>query len=273
MVTPGFFPAMGIPLVRGRLLEDRDNENAQRVVLINETAAKAFFHDQDPIGKTIANSRDMKPLTIVGVVKDVRFGGLATPAFQEMYIPHSQADRLHSTMTLVVRSDSSPGPLADAVKRRVAALDPDIPVTDILTMNEAVAESIAQPRLTTQIGALFAVLALLLTVIGIYGVLAYSVSQQTQQIGIRMALGATPRNVVALILREGIRVVLAGLVVGLVACLALMRLLKSLLFGTSTNDPAILLAATATILLASLLACYIPARRAARVSPIEALQL
>jgi putative ABC transport system permease protein len=270
-ITPDYFRAMGIPLLRGRVFEQSDTAEGQQAAIINETAANVFFHGQDPIGKWISNSRDRVPLTIVGVVKDVRYNGLNTPAFQEVYMANGQALRLYPSMTLVVRTSAEGGPLADAVRRRVAELDPDVPVADMTTMNDAVSFSISQPRLTMQIGSLFALLALLLTVFGIYGVLAYSVSQQTQEIGIRMALGATPAQVVSLVMRNGMRIVIAGMVVGLVAFFASSRLLQSLLFGVKANDPLSLLAATSAILIVGMLASYIPARNAARVSPVSAI--
>jgi putative ABC transport system permease protein len=253
------------------VFEEIDTVEGRQAAIINETAANVFFHGQDPIGKWIANSRDMVPLTIVGVVKDVRYNGLSTPAFQEVYMANGQALRLYPSMTLVVRTSAPGGPLADAVRRKVAELDPDIPVADMTTMNDAVSSSISQPRLTMQIGSLFALLALLLTVFGIYGVLAYSVSQQTQEIGIRMALGATPAQVVGLVMRNGMRIVVAGMGVGLIAFFASSRLLQSLLFGVSAHDPLTLLAATSGILVVGMLASYMPARRAARVSPVSAI--
>jgi putative ABC transport system permease protein len=270
-ITPDYFRVMGIPLLRGRVFEQSDTVEGQQAAIINETAASVFFHGQDPIGKWIANSRDMVPLTIIGVVKDVRNNGLGTPAFQEVYMANGQAARIYPGMTLVVRTSAPGGPLADAIRRKVADLDPDIPLADMTTMNDAVSFSISQPRLTMQIGSLFALLALLLTVFGIYGVLAYSVSQQTQEIGIRMALGATPAQVVGLVMRNGMRIVIAGMVVGLIAFVASSRLLQSLLFGVKANDPLSLLAATAAILIVGMLASYIPARHAARVSPVSAI--
>ena len=270
-ITPAYFRVMGIPLLRGRVFEQSDTAEGQQAAIINETAANVFFHGQDPIGKWIANSRDMVPLNIIGVVKDVRYNGLGTPAFQEIYMANGQAARIYPSMTLVVRTSAPGGPLADAVRRKVAELDPDIPVADMTTMNDAVSFSISQPRLTMQIGSLFALLALLLTVFGIYGVLAYSVSQQTQEIGIRMALGATPAQVVGLVMRNGMRIVTGGMVVGLIAFVASSRLLQSLLFGVRANDPLSLLAATGAILIVGLFASYIPARHAARVSPVSAI--
>lgn len=270
-ITPDYFRAMGIPLIRGRMFEQNDTMEGQQLAIINETAAKVFFHDQDPIGKWIANSRDMKPMTIVGVVKDVLYATLTTPAFQEVYLANGQAARLYPTMTLVVRTTSAGGPLADAVRRKVAEMDPDIPVANIATMSDAVSQSISQPRITMQIGSLFALLALLLTVFGIYGVLAYSVTQQTQEIGIRMALGATPAQVVGLVMSNGMRIVLAGMAVGLIAFFASARLLQSLLFGVSAKDPWSLLATTSAILTVGILASYLPARRASRVNPVSAI--
>ena len=272
-VTPDYFRGMGIALLRGRFFNDHDDVSGQPVAIINQAEAERFFHGTDPIGKWIANSRDMKPLTIVGLVKDVRFLGLNTPAFQEIYMPHAQSGLMFPTMSLVVRSDSSDRALADAIKKKVADLDPDVAITNIAPMNDLVATSIAQPRLTTGIGFLFAVLAVLLTVIGIYGVLAYSVSQQTHEIGIRMALGATPTQVIHLILGEGMRIVILGLIIGIAGSLMLTRLLQSLLFGTGPRDPISLICTVAVILTVAFLACFVPALRASHIKPSIALQI
>ena len=272
IVTPGYFRAMSIPLLNGRYFDDHDNAEGRPVIILNQTAAKVFFPNENPIGKWVENSRDMVPMVVVGVVKDVRFNTLDTPAFQEMYIPHDQTLRLFPSMSLVVRSDSGHQALSDAIRRKVADIDPDIPVSNVAEMNDTVAASVAQPRLTMQIGALFAVLALLLTVIGIYGVLAYTVSQQEQEIGIRMALGAAPGQVVRMVMRDGIRIVGAGLLAGLLASVVFTRLLQTLLFGTEARDPYVLLTTAAVILAVGWLACYVPARRAANVSPNSALQ-
>lgn len=271
-VTPDYFRAMGIPLLRGRSFDAGDNEQGRRVVVINQTAAKLFFPGKDPIGQGLQNSRDKVPLTIVGVVKDTRFTALNVPAFQEMYLPNEQGQFLFPTLTLVVRSDTSYRPLAEAIRRKVAELDPDIPVANITTLDEAVATSIAQPRLTMQMSALFALIALSLTIIGIYGVLAYSVSQQVPEIGIRMALGATPRQVVAQITRRGMRIVALGLLAGVIGSLALTRFLQGLLFGISARDPYMLMMTAAVVSAVGWFACYIPARRASRVVPSVALQ-
>jgi putative ABC transport system permease protein len=272
-VTPDYFRSMGIPLLRGRSFNDHDDVSGQPVAIINQTAAERFFHGSDPIGKWIANSRDMKRLMIVGLVKDVRFLGLNTPAFQEIYMPHQQSGLMFPNMSLVVRSDSADQALLDAVRKKVADIDPDVAVTNISSMNDLVSTSIAQPRLTTAIGFLFAFLAVVLTVIGIYGVLAYSVSQQTHEIGIRMALGATPRRVVNLVLNEGMRIVALGLLVGVMASLTLTRLLQSLLFGTSPRDPITLLCTVSVIAVVAFFACFIPAVRASRIRPSIALQV
>lgn len=272
-VTPDYFRSMGIPLLRGRSFNDHDDVSGQPVAIINQTAAERFFPGSDPVGKWIANARDMKPLMIVGLVKDVRFLGLNTPAFQEIYMPHAQSGLMFPTMSLVVRSDSSDQALIDAVRKKVADLDPDVAVTDVSSMNDLVSTSIAQPRLTTAIGFLFAFLAVILTVIGIYGVLAYSVSQQTHEIGIRMALGATPQRVIKLVLNEGMRIVILGLAAGIIASLLLTRLLQSLLFGTSPRDPIILLCTLGAILVVAFFACAIPAVRASRIRPSIALQV
>ncbi|HEU5453873.1 MAG TPA: ABC transporter permease, partial [Terriglobales bacterium] len=271
-VTPGYFSSLDIPLLRGRLLNDSDNAQNRRVIVINQTAAKVFFKDKDPIGQWLENSRARIPLTVVGVVKDVPYTAVSSPPYQEMYLPREQDDMLFPSMTLVVRADSSFPNLVSAIRRKVGEIDPDVPIADVSSLDEALASSMAQPRLTMEMGALFALVALLLTVIGLYGVLAYSVSQQLTEIGIRMALGATPRQVVGLVLKSGMSIVACGLLAGIAGSLVLTRLLQGLLFGTDARDPWILAATAIVTGAAGCLACYVPARRAARVSPNLALQ-
>ncbi|MBV9146053.1 MAG: ABC transporter permease [Acidobacteria bacterium] len=271
-VTPDYFRVMRIPLVRGRSFDDHDDRSGRKVAIVNEAAASRFFQGQDPVGKWIANSRDMQPMLIVGLAKDVKISSLQSPAFQEVYTPHQQAPLQFPTMTLIVRSDAVNSGLIQAVKQKVAELDPGVAVNNISMMKDLVSDSIAEPRLTTGLGFLFAVLAVLLTVIGIYGVLAYSVSQRRQEIGIRMALGATPRQVIRRVLIQGVGMIGCGLIAGFVGSLALNPVLKSLLFGISPRDPMSLAATLAVVFLVALIACYIPARRAARTNPSLVLQ-
>jgi putative ABC transport system permease protein len=268
--SPGFFETMRIPLLRGRTFTERDIAGAPLVVIINQTVADRYFAHQDPIGKTLQNSRDMIPLEIIGVVADVKFSSLSTPKFEEMYLPYQQSPWM--AMTIVVRSNSATQPVASAVRLRITELDPDLPLGGIQPMEKIVSASVAQPRLLTGLVGAFAGFALLLAGVGIYGVMAYSVSQRSHEMGIRMALGAAPRDIFRLVVGQGMRLVLVGIGLGLLASFGLTRLLSSLLFATSANDP-ITLAAVALILVAvALTACYIPARRATRVDPLIALR-
>jgi putative ABC transport system permease protein len=269
LATPDYFRTMHISLLRGRAFEDKDAMGATPVVIIDQLTAQHYFPTSDPIGQTLQNSRDMIPMQIVGVVADAKFTTLNAPNVEEMYMPHRQSP--WSSMTLVIRSASNPQPLVTAVRQKIAELDPDLAVAGIQTMDEIVSASVAQPRLLTALVGAFAGFALLLAAIGIYGVMAYSVSQRVHEMGIRMALGASPHDIFALIVGHGMRLVLTGVALGFVASFGLTRLLATLLFGTSATDP-VTFAGIATVLIAvALLASYIPARRATRVDPLVAL--
>lgn len=269
-VTPDYLKTMRIPLLRGRQFDDHDNDGAKPVVIINQWTANHFFPNQDPIGKHLMQSREKITREIVGVVGNVPFNGLNAPNFQEMYLPHAQSP--FAAMTLAVRSQSDPQSLLEAVRRLTLEIDADVPFSDVASMASVISASTAQPRLTTQLTGFFAALALLLTAVGIYGVLAYSVAQRRHEMGIRMALGARAADILTLVVGQGMRLVLVGLAVGFVASLALTRLIASLLFATSVRDPFTL--STAILLLAGVaaLACYIPARRASRVDPVIVLR-
>jgi predicted permease len=269
-ITPDYFKTMGIPLLRGRLFNDGDREDGHPVAIINQWTAEHYYAGKDPIGRQIANSRDMIQREIVGVVGDVRFVGVNTPASQEMYLP--QAQNPFGTMTLVIRSDAAVGSLANTVTRKVADLDAELPVSNIITMNDVVATSIAQPRLTAQFVSGFASAALLLTIVGIYGVIAYAVTRRTREIGVRLAVGCPPGRILLLVLNQGMQMVLLGLVVGTIASLFLTHLLSSLLFGTSPRDPFILTAVPCLVVVIALVACYVPAHRAAHIDPLVALR-
>jgi putative ABC transport system permease protein len=268
--TPGFFEAMRIPLLRGRTFTERDIADAQRVVIINQTVADRYFPHQDPIGKILRNSREMIPMQIVGVVADVKFSSLSTPKFEEMYLPYQQAPWM--AMTIVVRSSSAQQPLVSAVREKITELDPDLPLTDIRPMEKVVSVSVAQPRLLTGLVGVFAGIALLLAAVGIYGVMAYSVAQRSHEMGLRMALGAVPGDIFRLVVGQGLRLVLVGIGIGFLASLGLTRLLSTLLYGTSANDPVTFAAVALVLLAVALAACYIPARRATRVDPLVALR-
>ncbi|MGH9747498.1 MAG: ABC transporter permease [Candidatus Acidiferrales bacterium] len=269
-ITPGYFRTLHIPLLRGRDFEEKDAQGSTPVAIIDQLTAARYFPDSDPIGKTIMNSRDKIPMQIVGVVACVKTSTLNAPDVVEMYMPHRQSP--WASMTLLIRSSSATQPLVSAVREKIAGLDPDLPVAGIQSMDHIVSTSVAQPRLLTSLVGAFAGFALLLAALGIYGVMAYSVSQRIHEVGIRMALGASPRDVFTLVVGQGMRLVLIGVALGFIASLALTRLLSSLLFGTSATDPATFAIVALTLIAVALLACYLPARRATRVDPLIALR-
>jgi putative ABC transport system permease protein len=272
-VSAAYITTMGIPLLGGRNFSDADNETAPDVALINSTMARRFWTDGDPIGKRFLwghPGKDEKWITIVGVVADTKLYGLDNPARLEVYSPYRQHPS--ADMNLVVRSPMDPASLTSAIRAAVAAIDKDQPIFDVHTMQQLVDDSISTRRLTLVLLGIFSALALMLAAIGIYGVMAYSVALRTQEIGIRMALGAQQKDVLRLILGQGARIAFFGVAIGLGAGAALARLLSSLLFSVSTSDPITFAAVSVLLLAIALLACYVPARRALRVDPIIALR-
>jgi putative ABC transport system permease protein len=273
IISSAFTTTMGIPVLRGRTFSDSDNETAPDVALVNATMARRFWANGDPIGKRILRGhpgKDEKWITIVGVVADTKLYGLDNPARLEVYYPYRQQPR--SDMNLVVRSAVDPASLTSAIRAAVAAIDKDQPIFEVHTMQQLVDDSISTRRLTLVLLGIFSALALILAAIGIYGVMAYSVALRTQEIGIRVALGAQQQDVLRLILGQGARIAFFGVAIGLAAAAALARLLSSLLFSVSANDPLTFAAVAALLVAVALLACYIPARRALRVDPIIALR-
>jgi putative ABC transport system permease protein len=270
-ITPDYFNALGIPLVKGRAFSDRDGPEAPQVFVINETMARRHFPNEDPIGKRMRVGFSDKTGEIVGIVGAVKHWGLDAEAKEEIYTSYDQTP-FWASMTLVARTTGDPMSVAGAAQNEVRAVDKDQPVTRVRTMEAVVAGSVAQPRFRTLLLGSFAVIALLLAAVGIYGVISYAVMQRTQEIGIRIALGAQPRDVLRLVVRQGMAPALAGLGVGLIGAFALTRLLKDLLFIVRPTDPATF--ALVPLLLASvaLLACYLPARRATKVDPMVALR-
>jgi putative ABC transport system permease protein len=273
-VSPDYFRALGVSTLRGRNFDASDSEKAPKVVMINETLAKRFFPGQDPIGKRMKVGGPERPtapwMEIVGVVGDVRFSGLDADPMPAYYEPYLQVP--WAGTYLVVRSASNPRNLARAVRQAVASLDPDLAVAEVRTMEELMAGSVARPRFVTLVLTLFGGVAVLLAAVGIYGVLSYRVALRTSEIGIRMALGARPRDVVKAVLRQGMTLVAVGILLGLGGAVSLARVLQGLLFGVSPNDPATLSGAALILAAVALLACWLPARRAARVEPLTALR-
>ncbi len=265
VVSPGYFALMNVPLRRGRLLEDRDVEDAAGVLLLNEAAVRRFFPGQDPIGQRLAFWG--RERTIVGVVGNEHFRGLAEEAPPAAYPPLAQVPI--GSASLLARAGGGAVPALEAA---VWALDPDLALSGVEPLDRTLAESIARPRFTTVLLGLFAGLALLLASIGVHGLLSYTVAQRTREIGIRLALGAPPPAVLALVARRGLVLALAGTAAGLLGALALGRLLRSLLFGVGPSDPVTFAAAPLILVAVALVASYLPARRAARVDPMIALR-
>jgi len=272
VATPDLFHVLGTPLIRGRFLTDDDNEKGEPVVLIDQTAAERFWPNEDPLGKQIQLPFGPQPpwRRIAGVVGRSRSDGLDAPYTPHLFLPARQVPL--NAMTVYIRTAASPEALEGAVRQEIQAVDPDLPVFGVRSLRSIISDSLASRRFAMQILGIFAATALLLAAIGIYGVMAYFVSQRVREIGVRMALGAQRGDVLKLVVRQGMSLALAGVVVGLLASIGLARLISGLLFGVSASDPITL--AMFTILLAgvALLANYIPARRAAMVDPMVALR-
>jgi putative ABC transport system permease protein len=276
-VTTNYFSTLQIPLVQGRLLEPTDRENAPAVVVVNATMARTFFPNQSPLGQHIQIGglpNAVNPwMEIVGVVGDVK-QALASEATTEIYLPYRQADRIRPVLflSLIVRTEGNPQALADSVRKTVHNIDPNQPVARVRTMEENVAESVAQPRFRTVLLAIFAGLALVLSALGIFSVMAYSVAQRAREIGVRVALGATRSRILQLILGYAMRLTVIGLVLGIAATFIFTRYVSSFLFHVPSHDPMTLVGIAVVVFLVSTLACYIPAHRATRVNPINALR-
>jgi len=278
MVSPDYFRAMGVPLRAGRLIDDRDRENAPRVAVVNETFASVFLTNEYPLGKRVklGSARGPFPwLTIAGVVGDVKHGGLDSETRPEMYVPVLQP--LLPTwgvppMFLVVRGASERSSLISAVRGVVKDLDRDQPVYGVASMEQLLSRSTAPRRFNMTLLAVFAALALILAGVGVYGVMAYAVTERTREIGIRMALGAQTSDALKLVIRQGMRMTLIGVALGLMGAFALTWLMKSLLFDVKPTDPMTFIVIALLLTVVALLACWIPARRAAKVDPIVALR-
>jgi putative ABC transport system permease protein len=269
-VSSGYFDTVGTPLLQGRVFNERDNATSPPVAIVNQTVADRYWPGKNPIGRHIANSRDMIQREVVGVVSDVKFNALNVTNSEEMYLPLEQVPWL--TTTLIVHSTGDPQALVSGVRAKIAEIDPYLPVTSTASMESIVATSVAQPRVLSQFVGIFAGFALLLAAIGIYGVMAYSVAARTQEMGIRMSLGAEPRDIVKLVMGQGMRLALIGVAIGIAASLALTRLISTLLFGVSATDPLAFSVAAVVLVTTALVACYLPARRATRVDPIVVLR-
>jgi putative ABC transport system permease protein len=273
VVSPGYFKAMSIPLLQGRAFTDQDDSKAPKAVIISRSLAARYFKDETPVGRRLAISADYSPagwMTIVGVAENVKASDLGEEAGDTLYVPYTQVR--WPNMYLVVRAPSDPENLTGAVRSQLRAVDPDQPISSIRTMENVVETSVAQSRFTVVLLGAFAGLALVLAVVGVYSMMAYSVNERVYEIGIRMALGAREQDVLRLFLRHGLKLTLIGVLVGIAASAVLTRVIESLLYGVSASDPATFAGITLLIGVVALFACYLPARRASRVDPILALR-
>ena len=270
-ISPEYVRVMGIPLLRGREFSDADHESAPRVVLINETMAKKYWPNTDPIGHRVKEtSNEQVWREIVGIVGSVRHRERGREPEPEMFVPWSQ--RPDATLNMAVRTGFEPASAGGVLRSAVAALDPDLPLFDVRTMEARLSDSVAQPKFRTALLGTFAAMALVMAVIGIYGVMAFSVVQRTHELGIRIALGARRNVVIGLVLRHGAVLAGLGIVIGLAGALALTRVLQTLLFEVKPTDPLTFTMVPVALMGVALFACWLPARRASKVDPMAALR-
>jgi putative ABC transport system permease protein len=272
--SPDYFRTLSIPLIAGRAFTLRDDIQAPGVAIINQVLAQRFFPDQEAVGRRIRfySSRDPQPpwLEVVGVIGDVKQISLDSELRPEIYVPHAQG--AHQALTFFVRADGDPLSLTRAARSAIQAVDKDQPVAWLTTLDQVLAGSVSSRRGLMFLLGVFAVIAVMLAAVGIYGVISHSVSQRTREIGIRMALGARPVDVLKLIVSQGLALVIVGVGAGLVGAMALTRVLSSLLFGVNATDAVTFVCVSLILIVVALLACYVPARRATKVDPCVALR-
>jgi putative ABC transport system permease protein len=280
IVTPGYFKAMGVELVRGREFDDNDRADTENVTVINQTMARLFFGGEEPIGRLIKHGQPEDPLPwmkVVGIVDDVRHLGLDSQDGPEMFLPYRQvpdvyANMLGRRMSLAIKTSANAALLRDPIRDIIWSMDPDMPVSDIKTMVEMVSQSAAEPRMRTALLGTFAIFAIIMAAVGLYGVMSQAVLQRRHELGIRIALGATSGNILGMVVREGMVLAVAGLAVGVAGALALTRLASTLLFGVGARDPITFALVSIILLAVSLVASYLPARQATRVDPLSTLR-
>ena len=275
VTSPQYFASLGIPILRGREFEERDGGPGTRWALMDEALARQQFPGENPLGRRLRVEEEKDaPLTILGVVGNVRGAGLDREPAPEIYYPYTDVDAkgLLTDSTLVIKTALPPARLAADLRAVVHAVDPGLPLYQIATMEEVISESLASRRLNLWLLGLFAGIALVLSAAGLYGVISYLVAQRTREIGVRLALGAQTQDVVTLVMRQGARLTLAGIALGLLGALLFTRVLASLIYGVSARDPLTFAAIAALLAVVALLATWIPAERAARVDPLAAIR-
>src|ERR1700735_2469765 len=268
-ISPDYSKTIGAPLVEGRQFQDSDNASAAPIAMVNQAAVRRFWPNQDPIGKLVWVGT-LAPVRVVGVLRDDKNESLATQPQPEVFFPYPQFP--YPMLYLTLRTSMDPHTVASALRAQIAAVNHAQTVTDVQTMEERVASGSAPTRSMMLLVSVFSGTALILAIVGIYGVTAFLVAQRTQEIGIRMALGATSSDIFGLVIGDGLRLAGAGIVIGLAASFGLTRLMASLLFQTSAFDPITFAGSAIVFAAVAALACYIPARRAIRVDPMVALR-
>jgi putative ABC transport system permease protein len=276
VISPGFFETLRVPLIRGRLFDERDREDGPLVTIVNEKAAQDFWPDQDPIGKRLkfgwmdSNSPWMQ---VVGVTSDLKQVALNEPSRDEVYCPHLQSRvSWEWPRFLIVRTSGEPLAVQAALRQMAARIDPQEPLNHVMRMSDVVERETSQNEMHTLLLGGLALLALTMACVGIYGVMAYLVSQRNNEIGIRLALGANPGSILTLVLGQGMKLVLIGVAVGLAAACMLTRLIRTLLFGVNPFDPLTFVAVACLLTTVALAACYFPAHRATQIDPMIALR-
>jgi predicted permease len=276
LIGPNYAQTLGIPLLRGREIEIRDTASGPRVAVVNQTFVEKYFKDQNPIGRTFTfddETDNGAPLEIVGVIGDVKSSDTRKPANPSVFRPILQIqDQAAYTVNIQIRTNGDPAAVTAPVRQMINQIDDKLPIYGVTTMHEQIAERHNQDRLSAQLVSFFGALALILACIGLYGVMAHGVARRTNEIGIRMALGAKGGNIAWMVLRETLVLVAVGLAIGVPAALLSARLIATQLFGLSPTDPLTLFGAAVVLTVVALLAGYVPARRASRVDPLTALR-
>lgn len=275
VVSNDYFNTLRVRLLAGRRFDERDDAAAPKVVIVNRTMARTFWNNTSPIGRRVQPALSQEWYTVVGVVDDAKNSGLAEPTGSELYLPYTQTPlggNYLQGVFIAVRAAGGAAPLVEAVRREINGIDPSLPLTLVRSMDEVVAATQSRPRFLTLLLTLFAGVSLMLAAIGIYGVVSYSVAQRTKELGLRMALGAQPADVLRLVMRRGVLLIAAGILTGLLGALALTRFLSGLLFSVTATDPATFIAVSLLLSLVAVLASYLPARHATQVDPMIALR-